>query len=231
MLLTVIAVIAVTLTACGGGGDPANPTSSTTTTSATGSVNVDIQPAVAHYASPEAKLATAAVASGSECFSATMQAVSNGAWWVSGSFNIVNSCPTAQALSGTQILIASPGATLNPTLFQINTTTPWLSSEFATITGSGSAILLTVNSVSSPANNLPYSVAANGGSINVSFGYNPNGTQLSGITATINGTTPVVPATLSVEVNSTGLASYCTAFAPCNIPVVLTGRADSTTKR
>lgn len=158
----------------------------------------------------------------SNCLSTTMNALSTSAWWVSGSFTVNNSCNTIQQLKGTTIAVNSSSTSDIISNFQVNSTSPYFADFASVITSSNTALLTVVNGSAT--------IAANG-SLNVSFGYSPQGKLLTGsLNASVNGATPVADSSLQITVDSSGIANYCKASAPCNIPVVLSSQNGSFSK-
>lgn len=158
----------------------------------------------------------------SNCLSTKMNALSTSAWWISGSFTINNSCNTIQQLKGTTIAVNSSSISDIISNFQVNSTSPYFADFASVITSSNTALLTVVNGSAT--------IAANG-SLNVSFGYSPQGKLLTGsLNASVNGATPVADSSLQITIDSSGIANYCKASAPCNIPVVLSSQNGSFSK-
>ena len=156
------------------------------------------------------------------CLSTTMNTPTVSAWWVSGSFTINNICNTVQQLNGTTIAVNSNNSSDIISSFQVNSTSPYFADFASIITSSNTALLTVVNSSAT--------IAANA-SLNVNFGYSPQGKLLTGnLIASINGATPVADSSLQVTVDSSEIANYCKASAPCNIPVVLSSQNGSFSK-
>ena len=159
---------------------------------------------------------------GSSCLSTTMGALNSSSWWLSGSFTIKNDCNTSQTLGGTTIALNSTNSSDLISSFQINSTAPYIA-NFASIMTSNNSVLITIN------NNAGLLTA--NGSVVVNFAYSPQGVLLKGnLITSINGSTPVANAALTITIDSSALSNYCTTNNPCNIPVILANQTGSFSK-
>jgi hypothetical protein len=133
-----------------------------------------------------APVALMAATNSPNCITVTALTPSISTWWVSGSFSFKNTCTTSQSVNGLQLILSANQA-LNAANFSLNNVSypSWASTTAtaAQVTGNANTMLITLTTTASlPANN-----QASG-----SFGYNPNGVTLTGLTLASHGTTPPV---------------------------------------
>jgi len=174
--------------------------------------------------------ATAVVAASSNsCLAITSPTTNIGQWWMSGSFNVTNTCSASQSASGLKIQIASSGISLVASKFQLDSVNNlyfpppvyWAQTTgtftTSTVAGSKDTVTLTLNTTGA--------IQANS-SATVAYGYNPNGVTPGAINYSINGSsTPVTPTggAIAFTIDATALKSVCANGTNCNIPVVLNG--------
>ena len=162
------------------------------------------------------------------CLTITNPNVSLGAWWTSGTFNVTNTCTTAQPASGVQVLVSSTGVNLSQSSFSLNSVSGisfpapvYWAAATATTTAQTVAgltdLLLTVSTDASGVINPNASMA-------ISFGYNPNGQIPGAFNFSLSNAAPVHTGSINLSINTSNLSSFCKGSTNCNIPVVLSGQ-------
>ena len=120
------------------------------------------------------------------CISVTTFTPNVSTWWVSGSFTLTNNCTTSQSVNGLQLMLSANQA-LNAADFSLNNVSypSWATTTAtsAQVTGNANTMLITLTTTA----NLPAGSQASG-----SFGYNSNGTTLTGLKLAGNGSAPPV---------------------------------------
>ena len=233
MALPCLAASIALLTSCGGGipalvRGPAGMSSTAGGATSSSAQTLDLS-TTPQYAMPSTTARTTTASSAqsvtASCLSVTNFVLTqNTAWWIAGTFSITNSCATAQSASGLSLMLGASGP-LTATSFALNSLSfpVWQPTTVSTVGVSGNAdeLLLTLNTTG---------IVPSGGSVPGSFGYNPAGTALGGVTLTAAGSTPVLNATLAVTIDSSALSTTCTLSAPCTIPIVLSGQGGQFSK-
>ena len=153
------------------------------------------------------------------CITISSFTPSVGAWWVSAGFSIKNTCSTPQSISGVQLLL-SANQPLNAGEWSLNNLSypVWAGTTTSVVNASGNkdVLQITLNTTGV----LPANGVATG-----SFGYNPAGTTLTGLSMSVNGqTTPIANATLQATLNTNSLTNVCSGTTACNIPIKLLGQ-------
>lgn len=205
------------LSGCVGGNSAANNTSNPSVSTNT-PVDAGKIPQLA-TPTPSASPSTG----GTECLTVDNFTPVIGDWWVNGKFSIKNSCATPQNASGLQLSL-SADQNLTAANLQLNSIDGlyfappvyWAPTTVSTINSGNNKLIMTL---------VTSGVINPNSSISGSFGYNPAGTPLTNLALSINGATPVSPATLVATVDSSNLSSVCSATAPCNIPINLLGQS------
>ena len=120
------------------------------------------------------------------CMTVTSFTPNISTWWVSGAFTLINTCTTPQSVSGAQLLLGANQA-LNAANFSLNNVSypSWASTTAtaAQVNGNANTMLITLTTTAS----LPVNGQASG-----TFGYNTNGTALTGLTLAGHGSAPPV---------------------------------------
>ena len=153
------------------------------------------------------------------CITISSFTPSVGAWWVSAGFSIKNTCSTPQSISGVQLLL-SANQPLNAGEWSLNNLSypVWAGTTTSVVNASGNkdVLQITLNTTGV----LPANGVATG-----TFGYNPAGTTLTGLSMSVNGqTTPIANATLQATLNTSSLSNVCSGTTACNIPIKLLGQ-------
>ena len=120
------------------------------------------------------------------CMTVTTFTPNISTWWVSGSFTFTNTCTTSQSVNGLQLMLGANQA-LNAANFSLNNVSypTWASTtaSAAQVSGNANAMLITLTTTAS----LPANGKATG-----SFGYDPNGITLTGLTLAGHGSTQTI---------------------------------------
>ena len=121
------------------------------------------------------------------CITVTTFTPNISTWWVSGAFTVTNTCTISQSVSNLQLTLSANQA-LNAANFSLNNVSypSWASTTATTaqVTGNANTILITLTTTAS----LPA-----GGQASGSFGYDTNGTALTGLTLAGHGSVaPVI---------------------------------------
>ncbi len=120
------------------------------------------------------------------CISVTTFTPSVSTWWVSGAFTLTNTCTTPQSVNGLQLTLGANQA-LNAANFNLNNVSypSWASTTATAAQVNGNAYAMQITLTTSAS--LPASGQASG-----TFGYNTNGTALTGLTLAGHGSAPPV---------------------------------------
>jgi len=168
-------------------------------------------------------------ASVNSCLSITTPSTSIGQWWMSGSFNVTNTCSSSQSASGLKIQIASNGVSLVASKFQLDSVNNLYFPPpvyWAQTTG-----LFTTNSIAGIKDTVTLTLNTTGtiqpnSSATIAYGYNSNGVTPGAITYSISDSSiPVTPmgGAIAFTIDASALNSVCANGANCNIPVTLNG--------
>ena len=145
------------------------------------------------------------------CISITKFAPTIGAWWISGTFNINNSCSSAQSASNLQLTLSANQALIAANFSLSNISfTPWsaVSATAAAVSGNADVIQITLSTSGTiPANS----------SVPGSFGYNPGGVTLTGLTLSATAGSPTPTPTPGIPPAAESLTTgtlYFHAYVP-----------------